>query len=370
LAGKSGTVLLNLLDKQSAGIRTMRREMQAAGTVMKEEYLRSAEQLNDTMGVLTDSTMVKLNSAIISLAPTLNKMVQAFASWAKNYGDVINVFDKLWDREPNTKADQALQERIRMLEDLQSRGVKTRVANYRAGGMAETEQVDAALTQARAELERIRGALVASQFPQAKTSTGGGGAADELDETAGAAEEAGTKIGAMKEKVIEITDELQIAKDAISGLDVNVREAIGSVYSFGRSLDETEDRQLAREAREKAAEALKERQEQMVTLGKRIEQMLAPPGGRPAWNFLNPGETPEAYLNRATQSGLGQNFNRSGGGIQPAPQPPAPQIPNPYDAVKFALGQGVTFVVDNLHYTPGSEQVRFFNQRKAVDGLL
>lgn len=417
LAGRSGTILLNLLDKQSGGIRNMRQELRDAGVVIEEKFLRAAEAANDSMGILADQTMARFNAAILTTAPALNDFVSNLSVMVTKAGEFYKMTSTGLDVMQDASQLKRLDEWIAKLEQAKKEGKD--IYNW-SPSQQRRLTVDESLAEARARRQSLLDNSPLNPFRPNKTTTtttkppGTGGMDDEpLDKTASAAKEAADKLKELTERTKMVADDLGLANDEITGLAKNAREAVGSVATFGRSLDEAEDRRLAAEAREASAQALREREAQVADIVGRMEKGLIKPGGPPP-EFMRPGEHVKDYLARIQDRGSGEYSGFTRIRLEEAfrafqadldlnratldPNEPTGlknrraflenrqlrddidaewrqfdrgRLRNPHDALRAAeSASNITFVVDTVNFQPSSAQVRFLNQRKAVDGLL
>ena len=77
-----GAALVNLLRQGKEGIEKFRDQAQSLGLVLDERMVRAAERANDQLSIMRQIIGVNLTSLMISLAPTIIRVGQAFQTWA------------------------------------------------------------------------------------------------------------------------------------------------------------------------------------------------------------------------------------------------------------------------------------------------
>ena len=84
LFGRSGAPMLNLLREGSDGMAKMREDARALGVVVDEDLIRSAEDAQTQLDLMSRVISAQLASALIDLAPLLVGSATAVASFVKN----------------------------------------------------------------------------------------------------------------------------------------------------------------------------------------------------------------------------------------------------------------------------------------------
>jgi DNA-binding phage protein len=114
LFGRSGAPMINLLREGSDGMERMRKEARELGVVIDEKLIRSAEESQDKLDLLSRVIDANLSSSLINLTPLLIATSSGMATLAEKAGILFNTFSQLFSDEmlPGTE--------IRLAEDLKS----------------------------------------------------------------------------------------------------------------------------------------------------------------------------------------------------------------------------------------------------------
>ncbi len=86
LMGREAVALTNTFKDGSAGLDEFSRKARDMGLVLDEQLLRNAEKANDEMDVLSRILSTQVSSAVLSLAPQITSLAQAFSEVAQNAG--------------------------------------------------------------------------------------------------------------------------------------------------------------------------------------------------------------------------------------------------------------------------------------------
>ncbi len=114
LFGRSGAPMINLLREGSDGMERMRKEARELGVVIDERLIRSAEESQDKLDLLSRVIDANVSSSLINLTPLLIATSSGMATLAEKAGILFNTFSQLFSDEmlPGTE--------IRLAEDLKS----------------------------------------------------------------------------------------------------------------------------------------------------------------------------------------------------------------------------------------------------------
>ena len=94
--GESGTKLIPLLSKGSAGIRELRNEAQSLGLVMSDEAAKAGEDFNDTMTELGAIATGLRNTLGSALLPIFTQMAEATRDWFISNREMIQLRLEDW----------------------------------------------------------------------------------------------------------------------------------------------------------------------------------------------------------------------------------------------------------------------------------
>ena len=90
LFGRSGAPMLNLLREGSAGMAQMQKDARALGVVIDEDLIRSAEDAQTQLDLMSRVINANLSSALINLAPLLINTAAGLASVSASAGDIFS----------------------------------------------------------------------------------------------------------------------------------------------------------------------------------------------------------------------------------------------------------------------------------------
>lgn len=167
LFGRSGAPMLNLLREGSAGMAQMQKDARALGVVIDEDLIRSAEDAQTQLDLMSRVINANLSSALINLAPLLINTAAGLASVSASAGDIFaqiqninenglaataktnNYIDQVLDA---ARANGKLGEEIAAVEAAQMA-----IAGFTPSGTGEIELPDR--TQLLADLAILEAAL-------------------------------------------------------------------------------------------------------------------------------------------------------------------------------------------------------------------
>ena len=92
LFGRSGAPMLNLLREGSEGMAQMQKDARALGVVIDEDLIRSAEDAQTQLDLMSRVINAELSSALISLAPFLVSAATGVAALASAARDFLTIF--------------------------------------------------------------------------------------------------------------------------------------------------------------------------------------------------------------------------------------------------------------------------------------
>lgn len=95
LFGRSGAPMLNLLREGSVGMEEMRRQARELGIVIDEDLIRSAEDAQTQLDLMSRVINANLSTALINIAPLLVNASERIASLAVGVGNFVNQFNRL-----------------------------------------------------------------------------------------------------------------------------------------------------------------------------------------------------------------------------------------------------------------------------------
>ena len=121
LFGRSGAPMLNLLREGSEGMAKMRKEARELGVVIDESLIRSAEESQDKLDLMSRVINANVSSALINLAPLLVSTSSGLATLAEKAGILFNTFSQFFSDEMLPGTEMRLSEELKSeLDDAQS----------------------------------------------------------------------------------------------------------------------------------------------------------------------------------------------------------------------------------------------------------
>lgn len=95
LFGRSGAQMVELFQGGSASIEKFRKEAEDLGLVISDDLLKGAEDLDDQMGILSRALSTQVTSAILSLAPEIQKLTEFLIEGAKTTAEYVKGFTQI-----------------------------------------------------------------------------------------------------------------------------------------------------------------------------------------------------------------------------------------------------------------------------------
>jgi len=162
LFGREGVAMVNLLREGSEGMDRMRKQARELGIVVDEELIRSAEDAQTQLDLMSRVINANLSTALISLAPLLVGTAEKVASLSRGIANFISQAQRLASGEnllSSDYQDQLIAEadamglytaEVEALRQARENAANVPPSRFAAGGGLSQEVADAALALERA----------------------------------------------------------------------------------------------------------------------------------------------------------------------------------------------------------------------------
>ena len=156
LFGRSGAPMLNLLREGSDGMAKLREDARKLGVVVEEDLIRSAEEAQNQIDLMSRVISAQLSSAIVELAPLLVGAATALASFVTNIVAAIEAVQEFVN--PTTDLEIATDNVVKAMADEIRQSQQLDIALQRSTTVS-IEVAKKKLEEARSRHENAKAAL-------------------------------------------------------------------------------------------------------------------------------------------------------------------------------------------------------------------
>lgn len=245
LFGRSGVPMLNLLREGAAGMEAMRQNARDLGIVIDEDLIRSAEEAENQLGLMSRVIDANLSTALINLAPLLVGATTGIANLTTAARSFIDSFNAMQAEADVSHLQSEIETIEGLLDGLDDRDPDAAVRLLPFGGEEAAVARLAALRLQIANLQDEAGAAA----PSMQTVEIGSPAADLSSLRAATAEQA--ELARLASLTAEERERARIEAEA----DALVTEALADLVGSSLTVESTNARQEAANLRQEYIDA-------------------------------------------------------------------------------------------------------------------
>lgn len=154
--GRSGVVMVNMLQDGADGLDTFARKARSLGVVMSNDLVANAEDAADKMGDLQAVFKVSIAQAVLENADSIIALTQALIDFVGIVGRAARGWD-LWKTSQEEGLSNAVEGQVRMNElVLQRQRLEAMLADLESGHPARMNRWAQSAEEVRAKLEAIK----------------------------------------------------------------------------------------------------------------------------------------------------------------------------------------------------------------------
>lgn len=208
LFGKSGLSMVNILSQGREGLSELSKKANELGLVISDRLIKGADETNDKMATLAMVLKSQVSTALLELAPAIQKTVELMLRMARTTNDIAQGWGILIRRITGDKtAEDKIQDITERIVRLQQK-IKEEQTPWALDVAKRYGTVGVKIGQYRAEIEKLTEEMFRLQNAEQK--------GNEVKRSGAAVTE--SLLGAEKKR-IELAKEAQKIADATSGKD-------------------------------------------------------------------------------------------------------------------------------------------------------